>query len=43
MILGHYGGVDEIAIFVVPAVLALLALRWVERRTKKNQSDDETE
>jgi hypothetical protein len=43
MVLAHYGGADEIAIFLVPAVLALLALRWVERRAKRDRSDDDPE
>lgn len=30
----HLGGIDEIGIFVVPAVVALLALRWVDKRAK---------
>ena len=34
MIFAHLGGVDEIAVFVVPAVIAILALRWADKRAK---------
>ncbi|MGH9892562.1 MAG: hypothetical protein ACREA0_11360 [bacterium] len=34
MIFAHLGGVDEIGIFLVPAVLAIIALRWAEKRAK---------
>lgn len=36
--LGHLGGIDEIGVFLVPAIAALLALRWVERRAKRSDS-----
>ena len=35
MIFAHYGGIDEIGIFVLPAVLAILALRWAEKKAKR--------
>jgi hypothetical protein len=35
-ILAHYWGIDEVGVFVVPAVLAILALRWAERRAKRS-------
>lgn len=34
LVLAHYWGIDEIGVFVVPAVLAILALRWAEKRAK---------
>ncbi len=34
-LLAHQGGWDEAALFVVPAVLAFLAIRWAERRAKR--------
>lgn len=34
----HLGGIDEIGIYVVPVVVALLALRWVEKRAKAQDS-----
>jgi hypothetical protein len=39
----HYGGIDEIGVFVVPAVLAILALRWAERRAKRSAAEKEAE
>ena len=36
----HLGGIDEIGIFVVPAVLAVFALRWSERRAKRRQAEE---
>jgi hypothetical protein len=31
----HYWGIDEVGVFVLPVVLAILALRWAERRAKR--------
>lgn len=36
--LAHLGGIDEIGVFLVPALLAFLALRWAERRAKSSDS-----
>ena len=41
VIFAHYGGIDEIGVFVVPAVLAILALRWAERRAKRAAAEKE--
>jgi hypothetical protein len=35
MILAHYGGIDEIGIFLVPVVVAIVVLRWAEKRARK--------
>ena len=43
VIFAHYGGIDEIGVFVVPAVLAILALRWAERRAKRAAAEKEVE
>ena len=43
VIFAHYGGIDEIGIFVVPAVLAILALRWAEKRAKRAAAEKETD
>jgi hypothetical protein len=43
VIFAHYGGIDEIGIFVVPALLAILALRWAERKAKRAAAEKETE
>lgn len=32
--LAHLGGIDEIGVFLIPVVLAILALRWAESRAK---------
>lgn len=43
MVLGHYFGIDEVGVFVVPVVLALVALRWVEKRARRRaEADRET-
>lgn len=39
LIWAHLGGIDEIGIFVVPALLAVLALRWTERRAKRREME----
>ena len=41
VIFAHYGGIDEIGVFVVPAVLAILALRWAERRARRSAAEKE--
>jgi hypothetical protein len=35
--LAHYGGIDEIAVFAIPALLAILAIRWAERRARQKR------
>jgi hypothetical protein len=35
----HYWGIDEVGVFVLPAVLAILALRWAERRAKRSAAE----
>ncbi len=42
-VFAHYGGIDEIGIFVVPVILALVALRWAERRARNKAGGDEEE
>jgi hypothetical protein len=37
-LIGHLGGIDEIGIFVVPALLAIFALRWAERRARRREA-----
>lgn len=41
--LAHYWGIDEIGVFVLPAVLAVLALRWAERKARKRAEDADDE
>ena len=37
---GHMGGIDEVGIFAVPALLAIFALRWAERRARRRAAGD---
>ena len=40
----HQGGWDEILMFAVPIVIAVLAVRWVERRNRNDiDSADEND
>lgn len=40
-VLAHYWGIDEVGVFVVPAVLAILALRWAEKRARSRANEDD--
>lgn len=33
--LAHMGGIDEIGVFLIPALLAVFALRWAEKRARR--------
>lgn len=37
-LLAHMGGIDEIGIFLIPALVAIFTLRWVEKRTRSDES-----
>jgi hypothetical protein len=37
-VLAHYGGIDEIGIFLIPAILAILVLRRVERKARERET-----
>ncbi len=39
----HQGGWDELLIFAVPALLAVYALRWAERRARRRTGEDADE
>ena len=39
-VLAHQGGWDEVIYFAVPVVLAILAVRWAERRARRRADDD---
>lgn len=43
VLLAHYWGIDEIGIFVIPAVLAVLGLRWAEKRSRAKAERQEQE
>ncbi|MFP3914090.1 MAG: hypothetical protein ACLFWM_04385 [Actinomycetota bacterium] len=36
----HMGGIDEIGIFVIPALAVILLLRRAERRAREKQETD---
>lgn len=40
-LLAHMGGIDEIGIFLIPALVALFTLRWVEKRARAREGDEE--
>jgi len=40
-LLAHQGGWDEVVLFGVPIVLAVLAVRWVDRRNRRRDDADE--
>ena len=39
--LAHMGGIDEIGVFLIPALLAIYALKWAERKTRKRAAEAE--
>ncbi len=40
-LLAHQGGWDEALLFLIPAVGALLVIRWAERRARRREGDDD--
>ncbi len=42
-LLAHQGGWDEVLLFLIPAVGALLVIRWAERRARNRDDDDDPE
>lgn len=40
-VFAHYWGIDEIGVFVLPAVVAILALRWAERKARRKAEQQE--
>ena len=42
-ILAHQGGWDELLMFGAPIVLAIVAVRWAERRGRKRRDATSTE
>ena len=39
----HYWGIDEVGVFVVPVVLAIVLLRWLEKRARRRAEDETVE
>ena len=42
-VFGHYWGIDEVGVFVIPAVLAIFALRWAEKKARAKREQEEAE
>jgi len=40
-VIAHYWGIDEVGIFVIPALAAIWALRWAERRARRTAEERE--
>ncbi len=38
-LLAHQGGWDEAMLFLIPAVVALVVIRWAERRARRRRED----
>lgn len=43
VIFAHYWGIDEVGVFLVPALAAILALRWAEKKARRAAESDESE
>ena len=39
-ILAHQGGWDEVLLFAVPAIGAVLLVRWAEKRARRKREED---
>ena len=39
VIFAHYWGIDEVGVFVIPALAAIWSLRWAERRARRNAEE----
>ena len=42
-LLAHAGGWDELLFFGVPVVIAIAAVRWAEKRTKRRVQQERAE
>lgn len=43
LVLAHLGGLDEVGVFVGAALLAIVALRWVERKARHQAEEQDEE
>jgi hypothetical protein len=41
--LAHYWGIDEVGVYLIPALLAIAAVRWMEKRSRRSAEDRERE
>lgn len=42
-ILAHLGGIDEVGIYVIPILVAIVSLRWAEKRARSAAKERERE
>ena len=40
--LAHYWGIDEVGVFVIPAVLAIVLLRWAEKKARARSEKEKS-
>lgn len=40
-VFAHYWGIDEVGVFVLPAVIAIVALRWAERKARRKAEEQQ--
>lgn len=38
--LAHYWGIDEIGVFVLPVIVAIVSLRWAEKRARRRAEQE---
>lgn len=43
IIFAHLGGIDEVGIYIVPIILAIVSLRWAEKRVRKTAEERESD
>ncbi|HUO46185.1 MAG TPA: hypothetical protein VM470_05085 [Acidimicrobiia bacterium] len=41
-VLAHYGGIDEVGIFLLPAIVAIFFLRRSERKAREREAQKST-
>lgn len=43
IIFAHLGGIDEVGIYVIPILLAIVSLRWADKRVRKAADERESD
>lgn len=41
--LAHYWGIDEVGIYLIPFLLAIASVRWMEKRARRSAEERERE
>lgn len=41
--LAHYWGIDEVGIYLIPVLLAIVSVRWLEKRAGRSAEERERE